>query len=146
MSDPPATGFSQLARLPPIVLPSSLDLPSEASIFMFDTFLSLIVHFSRFFLICLGFFRQPNTLHMILSPLTVVFSPGTLGFLLIQLIELFFTSMTAKGSSSTHSEVILTPNEYKEYLHLTQVAKFESMSSVAHTGNVSTCFSHSCRP
>ena len=38
------------------------------------------------------------------------------------------------------------PNEYKEYLHLTQVAKSTSISSVAHTGNASACLSHSSRP
>ena len=51
--------------------------------------------------------------------------------------------MAAKGSSSTPPEVILTSNEYKEYLHLTQAAKFASISAVAHTGNASSCLSHS---
>ena len=41
---------------------------------------------------------------------------------------------------------MLTPNEYKKYLHLTQVAKFASIPSVAQTSNVSTCLSHSSRP
>ena len=48
-----------------------------------------------------------------------------------------------KGSSFTPSRVILTPNDYKEYLHLTQVAKSASISSVAQTGNASACLSHS---
>ena len=51
--------------------------------------------------------------------------------------------MVVKGSSSTPPIVILTPNEYKEYLHLTQVAKSASISSVALAGNASACFSHS---
>ena len=52
--------------------------------------------------------------------------------------------MAAKGSLSTPPGVILTPNEYKEYLHLTQVTKSASVSSVAHIGNASACLSHSC--
>ena len=54
--------------------------------------------------------------------------------------------MAVKGSSSTPSEVILTPNEYKEYLYLTQAAKSVSISSVAQTGNAFPCLSHSSRP
>ena len=54
--------------------------------------------------------------------------------------------MAAKGSSTTPPEVILMPNEYKEYLHLTQATKFASISSVAQTGNASTCLSHSSGP
>ena len=54
--------------------------------------------------------------------------------------------MAVKRSSSTPPGVILTPNEYKEYIHLTQVAKSASISSVAQTGNVSACFSHSSGP
>ena len=42
--------------------------------------------------------------------------------------------------------VIFTPNEYKEYLHLTQVAKSASISFVAQTGNVSVCLLHSFGP
>ena len=38
------------------------------------------------------------------------------------------------------------PNEYKEYLHLTQVAKSTSISFVAWTNNASACLSHSCGP
>ena len=48
-----------------------------------------------------------------------------------------------KGSSSTLPGVILTPNEYEEYLHLTQAAKSASISYVTHTGNASACLSHS---
>ena len=131
MSDPPATGFSHLARLPPIELRSSLVLPSEVSISVLCPFFVFGSPLLRTFLISLGFFQQPNTLHRLLSPSTVVFSPGTLVFLLIQLICWFFTSMTVKGSSSTPSGIILTPNVYKEYLHLTQPAKYSSISSVA---------------
>ena len=54
--------------------------------------------------------------------------------------------MVAKGSSSTHSGVILTPNEYKEYLHLTQSPKSASISSVAQTDNAFACLSHSFGP
>ena len=63
--------------------------------------------------------------------------------LLFQLV--FFTSMAAKGSSSTPPRVILISHEYKEYLHLTQTAKSTSISSVVQTGNVynaSACLSH----
>ena len=42
-----------------------------------------------------------------------------------------FISMAAKESSSMPPVVILTLNEYKEYLHLTQAAKFAFTSSVA---------------
>ena len=51
--------------------------------------------------------------------------------------------MAVKGSSSTPLGVILTPNEYKEYIHLTQAAKSASISFVAQTGNASACLSHS---
>ena len=50
--------------------------------------------------------------------------------------------MADKGSSSIPMGVILTPNQYKEYLHLTLVAKSSSISSVAQTGNASACLSH----
>ena len=54
--------------------------------------------------------------------------------------------MVAKGSSSTPPGFILLHNEYKEYIHLTQATKFASISSVAQTGNVSTCLLHSSGP
>ena len=54
--------------------------------------------------------------------------------------------MAAKGSSSTPPGVILTPNEYKEYLHLTQAAKYASISFVAQTVNAFACLSHSSEP
>ena len=54
--------------------------------------------------------------------------------------------MAAKGSSSTPRGFILKPNEYKEYLHLTQVAKSASISFVAQTSNASACLSHSSEP
>ena len=50
-----------------------------------------------------------------------------------------------KGSSSTPPRVILTPNEYKEYLHLTWATKSASISSVAQADNASACLSHSSR-
>ena len=52
--------------------------------------------------------------------------------------------MTVKGSSSPPLEVILTPNEYKEYIHLTQAVKSASISSITQTGNAFACISHSC--
>ena len=54
--------------------------------------------------------------------------------------------MAAKRSSSTPQGVILRPHEYKEYLHLTQAAKFVSISSVVQTGNAFACLSHSSGP
>ena len=54
--------------------------------------------------------------------------------------------MAAKGSSSTPSGVILTPNEYKEHLYLTQVAKCTSILSIAQIGNASAYLSHSSGP
>ena len=54
--------------------------------------------------------------------------------------------MAAKGSSFTPPGVILTPNEYKEYINLTQPAKSASVSSVAKTDNVSACLSQSSGP
>ena len=38
------------------------------------------------------------------------------------------------------------PDEYEEYLSLTQVAKSSSIASVAQTGNVSVCLTHSSAP
>ena len=54
--------------------------------------------------------------------------------------------MVVKGRSSTPSGIILTPNEYKEYLHLTQATKSASLSSITHTSNASACLSHSTGP
>ena len=54
--------------------------------------------------------------------------------------------MAVKGSSSPPSRVILTPNEYKEYIHRTQATKSASILSVVQTGNASTCLSHSSGP
>ena len=54
--------------------------------------------------------------------------------------------MAAKESSSTPLGVILTPNEYKEYLYLTQIAKSASISFVVQTDNASACLSHSSGP
>ena len=51
--------------------------------------------------------------------------------------------MAAKGSSSTPPGVILTPNEYKKYLHITHAAKSASISFVAQTDNTYACLSHS---
>ena len=55
-------------------------------------------------------------------------------------------SKSISGSSSTPQGVILTPSEYEEYLRLTQAAKSSSIASVAQTGNVSTCLTHSSAP
>ena len=49
-------------------------------------------------------------------------------------------------SSSTPQGVILTPSEYEEYLRHTQAAKSSSIASVAQTGNVSACLTHSSAP
>ena len=38
------------------------------------------------------------------------------------------------------------PNEYEEYLRLTQTTKSSSIASVSQTGNVSTCLTHSSAP
>ena len=59
---------------------------------------------------------------------------------------IIFSSMAINESSSPPSRVILTPNENKVYIHLTQVAKFAFISSIAQTGNASVCLSHSSRP
>ena len=42
--------------------------------------------------------------------------------------------------------VILTPNEYKKYLHLTKTAKAASIFSIAQTGNAFACLSYSSGP
>ena len=55
-------------------------------------------------------------------------------------------SSSVSGSSSTPQGVILTPSEYEEYLRHTQAAKSSSIASVAQTGNVSACLSHSSAP
>ena len=54
--------------------------------------------------------------------------------------------MVAKGSSSTPLRVILTLNEYKEYLHLTQATKSVSIFSVTKIDNAFTCLLHSSGP
>ena len=54
--------------------------------------------------------------------------------------------MAVKGSTSPPLRVILTSNEYKEYIHFTQAAKSATISSVAQTGNDSACLSHSSGP
>ena len=48
---------------------------------------------------------------------------------------IIFSSMVVQGSSSPPFRIILTPNENKEHLHLTQATKSASISSVAQTGN-----------
>ena len=55
-------------------------------------------------------------------------------------------SNSVSGSSSTPQGVIFTLSEYEEYLRLTQAAKSSSIASVAQTGNVSTCLTHSPAP
>ena len=75
-----------------------------------------------------------------------ILCPDNLAFLLIQLSFVDFISMAANGSSSTPPGVILMPNEYKEYLHLTQAAKSTSISFVVQTGNAFVCLSHSSGP
>ena len=57
-----------------------------------------------------------------------------------------FSSMAVKGSTSSPLGVIFTPNEYKEYIHLTQAAKSAYISFVAQTNNVFACLSHSSGP
>ena len=55
-------------------------------------------------------------------------------------------SSSVSGSSSTPQGVILTPNEYEEYLRLTQAAKSSSIAFVVQNDNVSTCLTHSSAP
>ena len=57
-----------------------------------------------------------------------------------------FSSMAVKGSSNPPSRVILTPNEYKEYIHHTQATKSAPIWSVVQTDNVSASLSHSSGP
>ena len=54
--------------------------------------------------------------------------------------------MAIKGSSSPPLGLILTSNEYKEYIHLTQATKSASILSIAQTDNASACLSHSSGP
>ena len=51
-----------------------------------------------------------------------------------------------KGSSSTPLGVILMPHKYKEYLHLSQAAKFAPISYSFQNSNAYACLSHSSRP
>ena len=53
-----------------------------------------------------------------------------------------FSSMVVKGSSSSPSTIILTPNEYKEYIPRSQATKSTSILSVVQTDNASVCLSH----
>ena len=65
---------------------------------------------------------------------------------LIQSSDHSACSSSVSGSLSTPQGVIITPSEYEEYLRLTQAAKSSSIASVAQTGNVSTCLTHSSTP
>ena len=56
------------------------------------------------------------------------------------------SSSSVSSSSSTPRGVILTPDEYEEYLRLTQIAKSFSIASIAQTDNVSTYLRHSSAP
>ena len=56
------------------------------------------------------------------------------------------SSSFVSRSSPTPQGVILTPDEYEVYLCLTQAAKTSFIASVAQTGNVSTCLTHSSTP
>ena len=56
------------------------------------------------------------------------------------------SSSSVSRSSSTPQRVILTPDEYEEYLRLTQATKSSSIAFVAHTNNVSTCLTRSSAP
>ena len=56
------------------------------------------------------------------------------------------SSNSVSESSSTPQGVILTPGEYEEYLCLTQAVKSSSITSVAQTGNVFDCLTHSSAP
>ena len=55
-------------------------------------------------------------------------------------------SSSVSGSSSTSQGVILKPDEYEEYLRLTQAAKSSSIASIAQTSNVSAYLTHSSAP
>ena len=50
------------------------------------------------------------------------------------------------GANPHLQEIFVRPNEYNESIHLTQVAKFASISSVGQTSNASACLSHSSGP
>ena len=56
------------------------------------------------------------------------------------------SSSSVSGSSSTPQGVILTFDEYEEYLRLTQAAKSFSITSIAQTDNVYDCLTHSSAP
>ena len=56
------------------------------------------------------------------------------------------SSNSISGSSSTPQGIILTPDEYEEYLRLTQATKSRFIAYVVRTGNVSTCLTHSSAP
>ena len=53
---------------------------------------------------------------------------------------------SVSGSSPTPQCVILTLDENEESLRLTQAAKSSSIASIAQTGNVSACLTHSSAP
>ena len=65
---------------------------------------------------------------------------------LVQSSDHSASSSFVSGNSSTLQGVILTPNEYEEYLRLTQATKSSSIASIAQTGNVSPCLTHSSAP
>ena len=56
------------------------------------------------------------------------------------------SSSSISRSSSVPQGVILMPDEYEVYLRLTQATKSDSIASIAQTGNVSVCLTHSSAP
>ena len=74
-------------------------------------------------------------------------SPLVTRVLLFELTLLLFLLLwLPKGVHPHLRELFLLPNEYKEYIHLTQAAKSAYISSVALTGNASAYLSHSSGP
>ena len=90
-----------------------------------------------YFLLC---FLRPCTYNSLLSP------SRTLQILLVTMLccfSWFFHFYGCQRELIHPLGIILTPHEYKEYLHLTQAAKSASISSVAQISNASACLSHS---
>ena len=129
---------------------STYSFTSRQSLSMSPCFSTLVPknaicsHFSLRRLV-LGLFHHLNLLPFVFSnTLRDILALGSCLLHLEVLVCFDFSSLwLLKGAHPHLWELFLRPNDYKEYLHLTQATKFASISSVAQTGNTSACLSHS---
>ena len=88
---------------------------------------------------CFLLFLSLSTLHRLGTPV--------LWLLVLHLSPLLmFSSMVDKCSLSTPMGVVLTLDENKRCIRITQATKSAFISYIAQTGNASACLSHSSGP